>query len=66
MKRDILGVEANIFSIEYDANRNARIALLHYFNGEERYILCPRGFVVGDIVSSHFNVPIKLGNALPL
>ena len=52
--------------IEYDPNRNARIALLHYFNGEKRYILCPRGLAVGDILSSGFNVPIKLGNALPL
>lgn len=65
-KRDILGIKAKVFSIEYDPNRNARIALLHYFNGEKKYILCPRGLVVGDILSSGFNVPIKVGNALPL
>jgi len=54
------------FSVEYDPNRNARIALLHYSDGEKRYILHPRGLMVGDTVISDFEAPIKVGNALPI
>lgn len=55
-----------VHSIEYDPNRNARIALLHYKNGEKRYILHPRDLIVGDNILSDFDAPIKSGNALPL
>lgn len=65
-KRNKLDTFAKVFSIEYDPNRNARIVLLHYEDGEKRYILHPRGLFVGDIVVSGFNVSIKTGNALPL
>jgi large subunit ribosomal protein L2 len=65
-KRDKLGVEAKVFAIEYDPNRNARIALLHYSDGEKRYILHPRNLFVGDTVVSDFDAAIKVGNALPL
>lgn len=65
-KRNKLGLFAKVSAIEYDPNRNARIALLHYEDGEKRYILHARGLVLGDIVVSGFNVSIKLGNALPL
>ncbi len=53
-------------SIEYDPNRSARIALLHYHDGEKRYILAPLELGVGDVVSSGDDVEIKPGNALPL
>lgn len=65
-KRNKLGFSAKVFSVEYDPNRNARIALLHYTDGEKRYILHPRNLVVGDTVISDFNVSINVGNALPL
>lgn len=65
-KRDKLGVIARVFTIEYDPNRNSRISLLIYSDGEKRYILYVNGLLVGDTVISNFNVPIKLGNALPL
>ncbi len=65
-KRDKAGVPATVFSIEYDPNRSARIALLHYVDGEKRYILAPQGLNVGDTVSSGVDVDIKPGNALPL
>jgi large subunit ribosomal protein L2 len=65
-KRNKLGVSAKVFSIEYDPNRNARIALLHYEDGEKRYILHPRGLKIGESVISGFEVPIKVGNALPV
>lgn len=57
---------ARIFSIEYDPNRNSRICLLFYLDGEKRYILHINGVFVGDFVISNFSVPIKLGNAMPL
>lgn len=66
LKRDKLGIKAIVFSIEYDPNRNARIALLHYSDGEKRYILHPLGLNVGDTIISDFDIPIKIGNALPL
>ena len=57
---------AKVASIEYDPNRNARIALLHYNNGTKRYILCPRSLKVGMTVSSGVNSPIEIGSAMPL
>ena len=65
-KRDKDGVPARVAAIEYDPNRSARIALLHYYDGEKRYILAPVGLEVGDIVESGVNADIKIGNALPL
>ncbi|KXG75720.1 50S ribosomal protein L2 [Fervidicola ferrireducens] len=65
-KRDKDGVPAKVAAIEYDPNRSARIALLHYKDGEKRYILAPVGLKVGDIVESGPNADIKPGNALPL
>jgi len=65
-KRNKLEVEAKVASIEYDPNRNARIALLHYTDGEKRYILHPKKLTVGSIVISGPKVPIEIGNALPL
>ena len=53
-------------SIEYDPNRSARIALLHYVDGEKRYILAPIGLSVGDEVASGADAEIRPGNALPL
>ena len=65
-KRDKLGIVGKVFSIEYDPNRNSRICLVFYSDGDKRYILHTNGLSVGDNVVSNFNVPIKLGNALPL
>src|SRR5215813_709818 len=65
-KRDKFGVPAKVFSIEYDPNRSARIALLHYVDGEKRYILAPNGLKVGDLVMSGPEAEIRVGNALPL
>ncbi|MDO5043950.1 MAG: 50S ribosomal protein L2 [Coriobacteriia bacterium] len=65
-KRNKDGVPAKVATIEYDPNRSARIALLHYFDGEKRYILHPKGLKVGDIVSSGQGSDIKPGNALQL
>ena len=65
-KRKKDGVPAKVATIEYDPNRSARIALLHYVDGEKRYILCPKGLNVGDIVTSGAGSDIKPGNALPL
>ncbi len=65
-KRDKFGVPAKVFSIEYDPNRSARIALLHYADGEKRYIIAPNGLKVGDRVMSGPEAEIRVGNALPL
>jgi len=65
-KRDKLGVPAKVDSIQYDPNRNARIALLHYLDGEKRYIIAPLGLKVGDQVEAGPQADIKPGNALPL
>jgi len=65
-KRDKMGVEAVVASIEYDPNRSARIALLHYVDGEKRYIICPVGLEVGRKVTSGPEAEIFVGNALPL
>ncbi len=65
-KRDKVGVPGRVDSIEYDPNRSARIALVHYADGEKRYILWPVGLKVGDTVASGPEAEIKPGNALPL
>lgn len=65
-KRDKDHIPAKIFSIEYDPNRSARIALLHYADGEKRYIVCPLGLKVGDVVTSGPQEDVKPGNALPI
>jgi large subunit ribosomal protein L2 len=65
-KRNKHGVPAKVFSIEYDPNRSARIALLHYADGEKRYIIAPVGLAVGDPVMSGPEAEIRVGNALPL
>jgi large subunit ribosomal protein L2 len=65
-KRNKFGVPAKVASIEYDPNRTARIALLHYADGEKRYILHPKGLNVGDTVMSGPGVDPRVGNAIPL
>ncbi|HLZ61043.1 MAG TPA: 50S ribosomal protein L2 [Ktedonosporobacter sp.] len=65
-KRNKLGVPAKVAAIEYDPNRSARIALLHYVDGEKRYILAPVGLKVGDRVVAGPEADIRVGNALPL
>jgi large subunit ribosomal protein L2 len=65
-KRDKDGIPAKVATIEYDPNRSARIALLHYVDGEKRYILAPQHLAVGDTVVSGAEADIKPGNALPL
>ncbi len=65
-KRDKDGVPAKVASIEHDPNRNARIALLHYLDGEKRYILAPAKVRVGDMLQSGQKAEIRPGNALPL
>ena len=65
-KRDKIAIPAKVASIEYDPNRSTRIALLHYVDGEKRYILAPLNLKVNDIVESGPDADIKPGNALPL
>lgn len=65
-RRNKDGVPAKVAEIEYDPNRSARIARLHYLDGEKRYILAPRGLKVGDLIESGETADIKSGNALPL
>lgn len=65
-KRDKRSIPAKVIAIEYDPNRNARIALLEYQDGEKRYILHPAGLAVGTTVMSGTDAPIEDGNALPL
>ena len=65
-KRDKFDVPAKVATIEYDPNRTARISLLHYADGEKRYIIAPQGLNVGDVVVAGEQVDIKPGNALPL
>ena len=60
------GVPAKVFSVEYDPNRTANIALLHYADGEKRYILAPVGLAVGDTLHSGATVDIRPGNCIPL
>jgi large subunit ribosomal protein L2 len=66
-KRDKFDIPATVASIEYDPNRGARLALLHYADGEKRYIVAPLGLVVGEkIISSQNLVEIKVGNSMPV
>jgi large subunit ribosomal protein L2 len=65
-KRDKIGIPAKVAAIEYDPNRSARIALLHYADGEKRYILAPLNLRVDDIVESGPDADIRPGNTLPL
>ena len=65
-KRNKHNIKSQVANIEYDPNRNARIALLHYEDGEKRYILHPNKLFIGAIVVSGLSVPIEIGNALPL
>ncbi|MDX2055215.1 MAG: 50S ribosomal protein L2 [Polyangiaceae bacterium] len=65
-KRNKIGVPARVATIEYDPNRTARIALLHYADGEKRYILAPDGLKAGDTVLSSRNADIQPGNCLPI
>jgi large subunit ribosomal protein L2 len=65
-RRDKPGVPGKVATIEYDPNRTARIALIHYRDGEKRYILAPLGLRVGDPVMNGPEAPIRVGNALPL
>nr|WDD58056.1 ribosomal protein L2 [Haplothismia exannulata] len=62
-EKDVLG---RIITVEYDPNRNAYICLIHYGDGNKRYILHPRGAIIGDTIVSGAEVPISIGNALPL
>ncbi|MBI2912460.1 MAG: 50S ribosomal protein L2 [Chloroflexi bacterium] len=66
IKREKFGVPATVAAIEYDPNRSGRLALIHYADGEKRYILWPVGIKVGDTVMSGPDAEIKPGNALPL
>ena len=65
-RREKFGVPATVAHIEYDPNRTARIALLHYADGEKRYIIAPLGLKVGDTIMSGPEADIKTGNALPM
>ncbi len=65
-KRNKIGVPAKVATIEYDPNRSARIALLHYADGEKRYMLAPNGLKVGDPIMAGPEADIRVGNALPI
>ena len=65
-RRNKTGIPARVAAVEYDPNRSANIALLHYVDGEKRYILCPNGLSVGDTVESGAGADIRVGNALPI
>ncbi len=65
-KRDKRGIPGKVAAIEYDPNRSAHIALIHYVDGEKRYILAPQGLEVGDVVVAGEGAEIRPGNALPL
>nr|YP_010473800.1 ribosomal protein L2 [Corydalis pseudoimpatiens]UVH68013.1 ribosomal protein L2 [Corydalis pseudoimpatiens] len=65
-RRNQKEISARIVTIEYDPNRNAHICLIHYRDGEKKYILHPRGARIGDTILSGTEVPISMGNALPL
>ncbi len=66
LKRDKMNIPAQVAAIEYDPNRTARIALLHYVDGEKRYILAPVGLKVGDKIVSGPSAEIRVGNAMPI
>ena len=65
-KREKFGVPGKVAAIEYDPNRTARIALIHYLDGEKRYILAPAGIEVGEMIVSGNDAEIKVGNCLPV
>lgn len=65
-KRNKVDVEAKVVALEYDPNRSARIALVHYADGDKRYILAPKGLEVGATVVSGEQAPFNVGNAMPL
>ena len=65
-KRNKYGVEGIVAAIEYDPNRNARIALIHYIDGEKRYILHPKNLNIGDTIVAGIGSLLKVGNSLPL
>jgi large subunit ribosomal protein L2 len=65
-RRDKLGIHARVSAVEYDPNRSAHLALLHYVDGEKRYIIAPAGLTVGDRVQSGDGAEIRTGNALTL
>ena len=65
-KRNKDGIPGRVATIEYDPNRTANIALIHYVDGEKRYIIAPKGLKVGDTIMSGPGADIKVGNALPL
>ena len=65
-RRNKHGVPAQVATVEYDPNRSARLALLHYVDGEKRYILWPHGLAVGDRVIAGDEAPVNVGNAMPL
>lgn len=65
-KRNKVGIEGKVKTIEYDPNRNARISLINYVDGEKRYILHPKNLLIGDSVFSGSNSPLNIGNTLPL
>ncbi len=65
-KRNKYGIEGKVASIEYDPNRTSNIALIHYLDGDKRYIIAPDMLKVGDIINSGVDVEIKRGNAMPL
>ena len=65
-KRDKVDVPGRVAALEYDPNRSANIALIHYADGEKRYILAPLGLSVGDTIKSGSNAEVKPGNTLPL
>ncbi len=65
-KRNKIGVAGKVVTIEYDPNRNSRIALLHYQDGEKKYILSPHGLKIGETLIADIHAPIVIGNSLPL
>lgn len=65
-KRNKINIEGRVVAIEYDPNRNARIALIHYSDGEKRYILHPKNLNVGDSIYSGSNISLTTGNSMPL
>ena len=65
-KRNKLGIPGKVATIEYDPNRSARIALIHYVDGEKRYILAPLGLKVGDTIMSGSGAEVRVGNSLPI
>lgn len=65
-KRNKYNVPGRVYSIEYDPNRNARLALIYYQDGEKRYIICPENLNIGETIQSGPDVPVKVGNSLPI